>query len=70
MLSRGHQRDHFLAVATPERVSASRENDERLFEPADYGRTFATISGGLWSAAWAWMVCEEESPRLAFYTDV
>lgn len=70
MLSRGHQRNHFLAAATPERVSASRQKNERLFEPADYGRTYATISGGLFSAAWAWMACEEESPRLVFYTDV
>lgn len=57
-------------MATPEKVASFREKDQSLFEPADYGRKYATISGYLVSAAWTWMVCEEESPQLILFTDV
>lgn len=69
-LSPGPQRDHFLALATPEIMAKMREDDETVFEPADYGNKYATISGYLFSAAWAWMTCAEKSPGLIFYTDV
>lgn len=57
-------------MATPERADALAAKGGRLFEPADYGRTYPTISGELWSAAWTWMVCGEDSPGLVLYTDV
>lgn len=44
--------------------------EKTVFEPADYGSKYATISGYLFSAAWSWMVSGGQSPRVIFYNDV
>ncbi|KUI74094.1 LanC-like protein 2 [Cytospora mali] len=69
-LSHGPRREHFLAFATPEKMNELRRKDKTIFEPADYGSKYATISGYSLSAAWAWMTFGEHSPRLIFYNDV
>ena len=51
-------------------MTEMREIDKTVFEPADYGNKYATISGYLFSAVWAWMTFGEELPRLIFYNDV
>jgi hypothetical protein len=69
-LAPGQQRDHFLAVATPEKISELRAQDKTLFEPADYGRPYSLTTSYPPSAAWSWMVCGEESPKMIAFNDV
>ncbi|ROW00812.1 hypothetical protein VMCG_06455 [Cytospora schulzeri] len=66
----GPQREHFLALTTPERMSEMRDKDKTVFVPADYGSQYATISGHFFSAAWTWMVSAEQQSRIIFYNDV
>lgn len=53
----------------PEHIAAMMERDRTLFQPADYGRNYATMCGYHPGAAWAFMMCGEQSPGLVFYTD-
>ncbi|KAF3760533.1 hypothetical protein M406DRAFT_324359 [Cryphonectria parasitica EP155] len=69
-LPRGPKRDHFLAVATPTKMSELKQKEKRLFEPADYGTKYAILTGYLPGASWAWLVSSDESPGLIYYTDV
>lgn len=66
----GQQRDHFLALATPEKMAEMKEADATLFERADYGREYSTLASYAPSAAWTWMVCAEQSPRIIAYNDM
>lgn len=69
-LPRGSQRDHFLALATPEKVAEMRRADPTVFEPADYGKKYATLMSYTTSAAWTWMVFSRECPRIILYNEV
>lgn len=66
----GPQRDHFLAFATPEKMAEMRKDDEGLFERADYGRSCSTLTSYNPSAAWTWMVCGKQLPRIIAYNDM
>ncbi|KAJ9152205.1 LanC-like protein 2 [Coniochaeta hoffmannii] len=66
----GQQREHFLAVATPERMSQLRKQDETLFEPADYGKPYSLTTGYAPCATWSWLVCGEEVPKVIAFNDV
>ncbi|OIW33541.1 hypothetical protein CONLIGDRAFT_182004 [Coniochaeta ligniaria NRRL 30616] len=69
-LPRGPQREHFLAFGTPELMSSLRSKDKMLFEPADYGKAYSLVTGYPPSAAWTWIVCGEETPRIIAFNDV
>lgn len=69
-LAPGPQREHFLAVATPENVARMKSSNPGVFEQADYGRSYSTTSSYAPSAAWTWMVCGEENPVMLGYSDV
>lgn len=47
----GSERDHFLALATPLKISTMRKIDPRMFEPAEYGHADAAMSDYQFSAA-------------------
>lgn len=69
-LAAGPEREHFLAVATPENVAGIKRADPTAFGRADYGRSYSTTSSYAPSAVWAWLVCREEEPAMLAYTDV
>lgn len=41
-----------------------------MFEQASYGKDTAVLMNYLPSAAWTWLVCRHEEPKLIMYTDV
>ncbi|KAK3295242.1 uncharacterized protein B0H64DRAFT_142589 [Chaetomium fimeti] len=69
-LAPGPERDRFLAVATPGSVAAIKRSDPAVFERADYGRSCSTTASYAPSAAWTWLVCQEEDAKMLIYTDV
>ncbi|KAK4118402.1 hypothetical protein N657DRAFT_583706 [Parathielavia appendiculata] len=69
-LASGPQRDHFLAVATPENVARMKSSDPTVFERADYGRSYSSTSSYAPSAVWTWLVRQEEEPKMLGYSDV
>ncbi|KAK4238060.1 hypothetical protein C8A03DRAFT_33961 [Achaetomium macrosporum] len=69
-LAPGPEREHFLAIATPENVGRMKSADSTLFERADYGRSYSTTSSYAPSAAWAWLVGRQEEPRMLAYSDI
>lgn len=71
-LPKGPQREHFLAVATPENVANMKKSDHTgtIFERADYGRPYSTTTSYTPSAAWAWLVCDDEHPKMLGYNDI
>ncbi|KAL0472920.1 hypothetical protein QR685DRAFT_156467 [Neurospora intermedia] len=71
-LPKGPQREHFLAVATPENVANMKRADHTgtIFDRADYGRTYSTTTSYTPSAAWAWLVCDDEHPKMLAYNDI
>ncbi|KAL2257959.1 hypothetical protein VTK26DRAFT_8911 [Humicola hyalothermophila] len=71
-LSRGPQREHFLAVAVPENVARMKASDPTgtVFERADYGRSYSTTTSYTPSAAWTWLVSADAEPKILTYTDV
>lgn len=71
-LPKGPQREHFLAVATPENVANMKKADHTgtIFDRADYGRAYSTTTSYTPSAAWAWLVCDDEHPKMLAYNDI
>jgi hypothetical protein len=69
-LAPGQQREHFLAVATPESIVKLRKQDQTLFEPADYGKPYSLTTSYPPCAAWSWLVCGEEVPKMVAFNDV
>ncbi|KAB5558516.1 hypothetical protein GE09DRAFT_1119623 [Coniochaeta sp. 2T2.1] len=69
-LPSGGQREHFLAVATPERMSELRRHDQTLFEAADHGKPYSLTTSYAPCAAWAYVVCREEPARMIAFNDV
>jgi hypothetical protein len=59
-------------MATPENVADMKRLDSTgtMFERADYGRSYATLTGYTPSAVWAWLVHGEEVPRIIAYNDI
>jgi hypothetical protein len=68
-LEPGPRRDHFLALATPDYVAERKEWD-KIFQPADYGKPYSLLASYSPSAAWAWMVCDEETPGIIGFNDI
>ncbi|KAJ9155491.1 LanC-like protein 2 [Pleurostoma richardsiae] len=66
----GRQREHFLAMATPENIARMRSQDSSLFEPADFGMKYGITPSYRASAAWSWLVHDQESPGIIAYNDV
>ncbi|KAK1756435.1 hypothetical protein QBC47DRAFT_186200 [Echria macrotheca] len=68
----GPQRHHFLGVAAPENVSRMKKSDPTgtIFERADYGRSYSTLTSYAPCAVWTWLVCREEAPRFLAYNDI
>ncbi|KAK4448888.1 hypothetical protein QBC34DRAFT_380734 [Podospora aff. communis PSN243] len=68
----GPQREHFLGIAAPENVSNMRESDPtgRIFERADYGRSYSTLASYAPSAVWTWLTCRDEKPRILAFNDI
>lgn len=69
-LPRGPTRDHFLALATAEAVNKVKAHDPKLFQAASYDKEWAVLLNYYPSAAWAWAVCDQDSPPLIMYNDV
>ncbi|KAL6874882.1 hypothetical protein J3F83DRAFT_522877 [Trichoderma novae-zelandiae] len=69
-LPRGPRREHFLSLATVEAMEKAKSVDPDAFLPADYGHDMSLLFKYHSSAAWAWAVCELESPPMIVYTDV
>lgn len=67
----GPQRNHFLGTATPEHVAEKKKMDSTgtVFQRADYGRAYSTVTSYTPSAVWAWLQCKEECPRMLAYND-
>jgi len=60
-------------VSTRERVEEAKEQDDTLFQPADYGSGYGTLTSYPPSAAWTWLVYEEalsSAPTIIAYNDV
>lgn len=71
VLPRGPRRDHFLGLATPEAVKKVKAQDPKTFEPATCGgKAPGVMMHYGTSAAWAWAVCEQESPGMIMYSDI
>lgn len=51
-------------------MSSLKSKDSTLFEPADYGKAYSLTTSFAPSAAWAWLVCNEETPTMIAYNDV
>ncbi|KAK4661205.1 uncharacterized protein QC763_704350 [Podospora pseudopauciseta] len=68
----GPQRQHFLAVATPENVAHMKCSDTTgtVFERADYGRSYSTLTSYAPCAVWTWLVARESDPIMLGYNDV
>jgi hypothetical protein len=69
-LTRGLERERFLAVAERRNVARMKESDPAVFEPADYGRPYSTTAGYTTSSVWAWLVWRKDEPEMLVYTDV
>ncbi|KAM7188576.1 hypothetical protein V8F33_010541 [Rhypophila sp. PSN 637] len=67
----GPRRDHFLGVATPEHVAEMKRMDPTgtVFQRADYGRGYSTLTSYTPGAVWAWLQSKEETPRMLAYND-
>jgi len=68
----GQLRDHFLGIAAPENMSYMKKSDPtgKVFERADYGRSYSTLSSYTPCAVWTWLVCREEAPGILAYNDI
>lgn len=66
----GPEREHFLALATPDKVTEARRADPTLFRPASYGKDNMLLMTYEPSAAWTWMVCQRKLPRMILYNDI
>ena len=42
----------------------------KMFERADYGRSYSTLTSYTPCAVWTWLVCEEEDPKILAYNDI
>jgi len=42
----------------------------KVFERADYGRSYSTLSSYTPCAVWTWLVCREEAPGILAYNDI
>ncbi|KAK4188639.1 hypothetical protein QBC35DRAFT_495990 [Podospora australis] len=71
-LPKGPLRQHFLAVATPKNVAHMKASDPTgsVFERADYGRSYSTLTSYAPCAVWTWLVAEEEDPLILGYNDI
>ncbi|KAK0665459.1 hypothetical protein QBC41DRAFT_12874 [Cercophora samala] len=71
-LPNGPLRQHFLAVATPENVAHMKSSDPTgtVFERADYGRSYSTLTSYAPCAVWTWLVAREPDPFILGYNDV
>ncbi|KAH7316464.1 hypothetical protein B0I35DRAFT_409662 [Stachybotrys elegans] len=69
-LPRGQNREHFLALASPEAVSKVKNHDPKLFAPAAYNRDSSVLMNYLSSAAWTWMVYDQETPPMIMFNDI
>lgn len=71
-LPKGPLRQHFLAVATPKNVAHMKASDPSgsVFERADYGRSYSTLTSYAPCAVWTWLVATEEYPCILGYNDV
>ena len=47
-----------------------RQEDSEIFESADYGYGFGTITSYPPCAAWTWLVHGKESPKVIGYNDI
>ncbi|KAM0322680.1 hypothetical protein ACHAQA_009270 [Verticillium albo-atrum] len=66
----GPQRDTFLHLATPEKIAEARRADADVFASASCGKDCAVLMNYDPSAAWTWMVCQRQTPRLILYNDM
>ncbi|KAK0622461.1 hypothetical protein B0T14DRAFT_563911 [Immersiella caudata] len=68
----GPLREHFLGTAAPENVSNMKTSDPtgKVFERADYGRSYSTLTSYTPCAVWTWLVCREEKPRILGFNDI
>ncbi|KAL2758465.1 hypothetical protein ACRALDRAFT_1075051 [Sodiomyces alcalophilus JCM 7366] len=66
----GPEREHFLALATPDKITEARRADPSLFHPASYGKDAMLLMNYEPSAAWTWMVCQRKLPRMILYNDI
>ncbi|KAK3323068.1 hypothetical protein B0H66DRAFT_219260 [Apodospora peruviana] len=68
----GPRRNHFLGVATPEHVAEMKRGDHTgmMFERADYGRSYSTLTSYTPSAVWAWLHFDKEVPKILAYNDI
>ncbi|KAK4221077.1 hypothetical protein QBC38DRAFT_461873 [Podospora fimiseda] len=68
----GTERNHFLAVATPENIAHMKSNDPTgtVFERADYGRSYSTLTSYAPCAVWTWLVAGEDEPSILGYNDI
>lgn len=57
-------------MATPDKMAQLRMQDKTLFEPADYGQPYSLTAGYPPCAAWAWLVRDEEEPKMIAFNDV
>ncbi|KFY17338.1 hypothetical protein V492_00748 [Pseudogymnoascus sp. VKM F-4246] len=60
----GPQREHFLALCTPDAIKKAKEADPKVFLPAAYGTEVMVTLQYLPSAAWTWAVCEIPVPPM------
>lgn len=68
----GPERDHFLAVATPDNVASMKSSDPtgQVFARADYGRSYSALTSYTPCAVWTWLVCRQQEPKILAYNDV
>jgi len=68
----GPERHHFLAIATPENIAHMKSNDPTgtVFERADYGRSYSTLTSYAPCAVWTWLMAQEEEPNILAYNDI
>lgn len=57
-------------MATAEAIGKVKTHDPKLFQPASYDKEWAVLLNYNPSAAWAWAVCEYNTPPLIMYNDV
>jgi len=51
-------------------MSELRKQDKTLFTPADYGKPYSLTTSYAPCAAWAWLVCGEDTPSVVAFNDV
>ncbi|ROT37657.1 abscisic acid ABA receptor [Sodiomyces alkalinus F11] len=66
----GPEREHFLALATPDKVTEARRADPSIFRPASYGKDTMLLMNYDPSAAWTGLVCERKLPKMILYNDI